>query len=254
MKETKNWLRMASATVVASALVFAGTSAAISASSLDTAWGGYVVCISKADASVKIPLKSKCPAGYTTKIFGARGQAGRTGAQGVAGATGAQGSAGRDASAESVVLTPSDFAVVGPYIGMTNILGYDHNVLVLPAGSNFVLAAPFVPHSSWANATSFRLEITYVTSSEDSSTWTLEHGINGYSVGDPVLPNVTAESTITPSPAGPTGLQKAVVTTGVYKGSVANSEYLEILIGRWGTPENLNPAVKVFSVKVSPNF
>jgi hypothetical protein len=133
---------------------------------------------------------------------------------------------------------------------MTNILGYDHNVLVLPAGSNFKLAAPFVPHSSWANATSFRLEITYVTSSEDSSTWTLEHGINGYSVGDPVQPNATVESTITP--AGPTGLQKAVVTTGVYKGSVANSEFLEILIGRWGTPENLNPAVMVFSVKVSP--
>jgi hypothetical protein len=301
------WLRALGATVISTGLVFGVATAAQSYAKIDTVWGGYVVCISKADSSVKIPLKGECPSGYTMKIFGARGQTGRTGGvgatgpagpagvqgiQGIQGETGPQGeqglqglqgeqgipglqgiqgeqgiqgatgdaglmgpmgAAGQDATAESLVLTPDDFA--DGWLGTVetkNIAGYNHKVMVLPGGNNFKMVAPLVMHSSWRNATSFNLEVIYVTSSVDSSTWTLEHGIAGYSVGEDVLPNSSMESTVTP--AGASGLQKATTTTYVTKGSAASSDIFELMIGRWGTAENLNGDIWVLAVKVSPNF
>jgi hypothetical protein len=163
------------------------------------------------------------------------------------------GAAGQDATAESLVLTPDDFA--DGWLGTVetkNIAGYNHKVMVLPGGNNFKMVAPLVMHSSWRNATSFNLEVIYVTSSVDSSTWTLEHGIAGYSVGEDVLPNSSMESTVTP--AGASGLQKATTTTYVTKGSAASSDIFELMIGRWGTAENLNGDIWVLAVKVSPNF
>jgi hypothetical protein len=85
---------LAAATVVALTLTGLGVSAIAATSAKNTAATGYVVCISKANGDMKLRTKSTCPAGFTTKVFGAKGPAGLTGAQGIQGIQGIQGAAG----------------------------------------------------------------------------------------------------------------------------------------------------------------
>lgn len=91
---------LAAATVVALTLAGLGVSALAATSAKNNAATGYVVCVSKTTGDMKLRTKSTCPAGFTTKVFGAKGPAGvagapgADGAQGPAGSTGAQGSTG----------------------------------------------------------------------------------------------------------------------------------------------------------------
>lgn len=266
------------ASAAAVGLVLGGSAFAQGASELNTSWGGYVVCIDKISGDMKLRWDETCPAGYTTKLFGARGLRGFTGETGATGATGAAGAngvdgtngtngtngvdgavgpagpAGIDATQESIWVPASQFVdSVAASKVIRPVQSYNHEVLDLPSGFNFTYAAPIVLPSTWSDKTSLKAVIYYMTDDDNASTWTLEAAVDGYKYGDALRYDRNGEFIIAPdSTVAPGGLQMAEVNLFVVNNPEQGGELFTLDIGRWSTAENLNAHIYVLGVKLSP--
>ncbi len=263
-------LAIATFTAAASVALALGTVAiAQSSTKLNTASGGYVVCVKKTDQTVKMPLKSTCPKGYARIILGAKGLPGAkgdSGAQGPQGYQGEVGPAGTDGAAgaagatavDSLYVPASDFAAqyyTSSSLEHESIAGFDHMVLVVhPNQPAYGMASLRLP-SSWKTAQSLSVELFYTTSTDSTSTWVLEHGIDGFSAGDAFGSNQSGELTVTPENYGPDRLQKFTYSEEVFNKSLATGDVFEMILGRWDTPDNINTGdIYIVGARITPNF
>lgn len=189
---------------------------------------------------------------------GADGMAGVAGPAGAAGPQGAQGPAGAipNTGIDSLFLPANQMSSSGTAIVATRFISnWPHTVLVVPPNTtSFSATAVSIP-TSWRTAQSITSEVYYTTTTDSTSTWVLEHGLDGFAPGDAFSTDSSTETTVTPQNLGPDKIQKVTYTEALRKTSLANAEIFELILGRWNLPQNLNTGeIYIIGIRFTPNF
>jgi len=191
-------------------------------------------------------------------MAGMAGAQGAAGAQGPAGEAGAQGPAGAipNTGIDSLYLPARELSsYASAQVDTRSIGGWPHTVLVIPPNTTSFSATAVAIPTSWKTAQSITAEVYYTTTSDSTSTWVLEHGLDGFAVGDEFNTNQSTETTVTPENLGPDRIQKVTYTEALRKASLATAEVFELILGRWNLPQNLNTGnIFIIGVRFTPNF